>query len=253
MKISLNCPVQKHILIKLFFVATFILLSCPFGQSCDYLKYRVKLLEERVKELEAKIATPKHEESPWDNSNSSNNNSNYKKTDTYSKPPVNSYKSPSRYSSNTSSSSYSSSTGAGYSTPKTSYSNSTNSSNTNTSPNETISKLIRSRLFKKQIGSKGQNSVSLLIAFTNANHKDLKSFRGVIILKDFTNKELTRFPINVFKHIPSYESESWFGEVPYSPSQGYRQLLSLNTDNIDMTVELKEIIYSDGSIKKVSF
>lgn len=139
-------------------------------------------------------------------------------------------------------------------TPSTQTSSAVSSSSKKSSADrEFMSKIIRARLFKKNLQTTGSGrSLTLLIAFTNTSRQDINAFKGTIVLSDNIGNDLVNFSIDLTKPITSLESESWFGEIPYKANnQGYAQLLSLDDQIIKTRLECEEIVFSDGSVKRV--
>lgn len=200
----------RVILLYLFLVGT----NYSFAQQCEHLEERIKILEERIRNLELQLnirSTTVVNEYTVTTDES--------KYETYNKP------SPDI-------------------TPK--------SNKKIVSSKESISKIIRARVFKKKLQSTeiGKRGVSLLIALTNTTHKDIISFKGTVFCKDYSGIVLTSFPIEFNKLILSYNSESWFGEVPYDPlSEGYKVLLSTAAEDIKTSLELTEVVFSDGTVE----
>ena len=113
--------------------------------------------------------------------------------------------------------------------------------------------LIKARVFKKTWdSSESGGKMSILIAFTNATHQDIVAFKGDIILKDYFGNDITRFFIEIKKHIPSYSSKSWFGEVPYeyqNVKNDFSQLRTIKVEELMTILEPREILFSDGTRK----
>ena len=183
------------------------------AQTIQQLNERIRVLEERVKKLES-----------------------YHRTQT---PTTASRPSPQTQSSYT---------------PTTQTSSAVSSSSSKSSADrEYMSKVIRARLFKKNLQNTSEGrSLTLLIAFTNTSRLDINAFKGTIVLSDNIGNDLVSFSIDLTKPITSLESESWFGEIPYKAhDQGYVQLLSLDDQIIKTRLECEEIFFSDGTVKRV--
>lgn len=112
---------------------------------------------------------------------------------------------------------------------------------------ELLSNFIKSRVLERNIESTGKGKrVSLLIAYTNISRKDIVSFKGNLSIEDQSGDLLATYFIDIFLEIPSLESKSSFSEVPYS--SGYKRLYSMKVDDIKTSLNLTEIVFSDGTI-----
>ncbi len=197
----------------IYIALMFLIPTSIFSQTIEQLNERIRVLEERVKKLEG-----------------------YHRTQT---PTTASRPSPQTQSSYT---------------PATQTSSTASSSSKKSSADrEYMSKVIRARLFKKNLQTTGSGrSLTLLIAFTNTSRQDINAFKGTIVLSDNIGNDLVSFSIDLTKPITSLESESWFGEIPYKASnRGYVQLLSLNDEVIKTRLDCEEIVFSDGTVKRV--
>ena len=106
--------------------------------------------------------------------------------------------------------------------------------------------LIKARVFhKKWEQTNTGNRLSVLIAFTNTTGKDIESFKGTIVLKDYKQNEITRFFIEIKKHIPSYDSKSWYGVVPFKSVETSRKLRNIDTDELVTILEPIEVLFTD--------
>lgn len=114
-----------------------------------------------------------------------------------------------------------------------------------------LTKLIRARLFKKNLESSSEGkAISLLIAFTNTGRDNIEQFKGTIQLTDMLGSNLFSFTISLDKPIASYDSESWFGEVPFDPANpGYTRAISLNAEEIRTSIIIDEVVFSDGTVQ----
>jgi len=197
----------------IYIALMFLIPTSIFSQTIEQLNERIRVLEERVKKLEG-----------------------YHRTQT---PTTASRPSPQTQSSYT---------------PATQTSSAASSSSKKISADrEYMSKVIRARLFKKNLQTTGSGrSLTLLIAFTNTSRQDINAFKGTIVLSDNIGNDLVSFSIDLTKPITSLESESWFGEIPYKASnRGYVQLLSLDDEVIKTRLDCEEIVFSDGTVKRV--
>lgn len=196
---------------SLLFVMCLLLgINNSYSQQYEHLEKRIRGLEEKVRYLESQLGVLSQK--------------------TQSNPPV---------STNTS--------------PSTSYT-STQQSETQTVPTKTASSeipltnIIRARLFKKKVE---RNAMQLLIAFTNATRQNITAFKGTVLLKDYMGVELMSFLIEFTKPISSLESESWFGEIPYDPyNESHKNVISIRDEEIKIDLELTEVVYSDGTVKR---
>ena len=112
---------------------------------------------------------------------------------------------------------------------------------------ELLSNFIKSRVLEKNIESTGKGKkVSLLIAYTNISRKDIVSFKGNLSLEDQSGDLLANYFIDIFLEIPSLESKSSFSEVPYG--SGYKRLYSMKVEDIKTSLNLTEIVFSDGTV-----
>ena len=117
---------------------------------------------------------------------------------------------------------------------------------------ESISNVLKSRALEKDVLSAGRGKgISLLIAYTNIGRKDIVSFKGTISLEDGSGDLLTSYFIDIHLGIPSLESKSSFTEVPYSAaySAGYRRLFTMKVEEIKTSLNLTEIVFSDGTVR----
>lgn len=116
---------------------------------------------------------------------------------------------------------------------------------------ESISNILKSRVLEKDVLSAGRGKgISLLIAYTNIGRKDIVSFKGTIALEDESGDLLTSYFIDIHLGIPSLESKSGFSEVPFSAaySAGYRRLFTMKVEGIKTSLNLTEIVFSDGTV-----
>ena len=116
---------------------------------------------------------------------------------------------------------------------------------------ELLSNFIKSRVLEKSIESTGKGKrVSLLIAYTNISRKDIVSFKGNLSLEDQSGDLLANYFIDIVLEIPSLESKSSFSEVPYTSfySSGYKRLYSMKVEDIKTSLNLTEIVFSDGTV-----
>lgn len=206
-----------------------------FGQSYEQLEARIRLLELRVKKLEQLLENSLTEESiPSSNFGFDSSSLSKHDDDFYSGPNI--QQTPSQESNE--------------SDPNSS-SVIEVSDNRITVSKQILSNLIRARILKKTIQStNGGNAISLLIAFTNTDPKDIVSLKGTVTVTDLFENILTRFFIHFERKIASYESEAWFGEVPYDPTnEDYKMLFSMNAEELKTSFEPTEIVYTDGFIK----
>ena len=117
---------------------------------------------------------------------------------------------------------------------------------------ESISNVLKSRVLEKDVLSAGRGKgIPLLIAYTNIGRKDIVSFKGTIALEDGSGDLLTSYFIDIHLAIPSLESKSGFTEVPYSAaySTGYRRLFTMKVEEIKTSLNLTEIVFSDGTVR----
>ncbi len=118
--------------------------------------------------------------------------------------------------------------------------------------NGEMAKIIRARLFKKNMvsGADGKK-ITMLIALTNTSRININAFKGTVVLSDYTGEDLVSFSLDLAKPITSYDSESWFGEIPHRPADpGYVKFLSLKAEDIRTRLECEEIVFADGTVKK---
>lgn len=228
----------------ILYVALFYVMFQPaylYAQDYYYLQERIEILEEKVFWLEQLFSSKidslkqKHEQSEK-NTILSNKNSYSNNSPKYSSVYDNS---------------------SGDQTKYNSSQHSNNTENSRTSSTEittnaaSMKYLIKARVFKKEWeSSKSGSKMSILIAFTNTTPQDITSFKGDVILKDYIGNDLTRFFIEFDKHISSYGSKSWYGEVPYNYQKiknDFTELRTIRVDELMTILEPKEILFADGT------
>lgn len=254
---------MKQFLITWLFIAFSVLPHAHIvrAQDCGELLARLKNLEAKVRKLEADLhqqnqnqkTLPSEEDEHQASSSLSSDNTSFNpwSTQTPTTPTT------SEYSSNPSPETYQPTASSPEPIPEPIEEYTTTSSSVTYSPSSSssitdLSKIIRARVFNKKIqNTVSGKRISVLIAFTNTTAKDITAVKGKIVLKDYIGNILTIFFLELNKYITSYDSKSWFGEIPYDPdNEGYKKLEYIQAEEIVVVLEPTEIVFSDGTIKR---
>jgi len=115
-----------------------------------------------------------------------------------------------------------------------------------------LSGILKVRVLeKKMYSSETGKGVSLLIAYTNISRKNVTAFKGIISVSDIYGNLLVTYPITVNNELPFLESKSWFSDVPNygADAETYKRLLNTSVEDMKTTLEVKEVVFSDGTVK----
>jgi len=200
--------------IKLIGFITFLLISlpgtCPSFAQCEDLEQKLRMLEEKVRQLESRLNMTASEPAQ-------------------TRPSAN----PSSYDS------------------WKSHQAQTPVIKTETQE-ASLSGILKVRVLeKKMYSSETGRGVSLLIAYTNISRKNISAFKGTITVSDVYGNVLANYPLTVNNELPFLESKSWFSDVPNygADSETYKKLLNTSVEDMKTTLDLKEVVFSDGTVK----
>lgn len=124
--------------------------------------------------------------------------------------------------------------------------------------NYTVSKIqdymITAKLFTKKYQpadySNPRDNLAFLITFYNYNPNNVGGLRGDIIFLTEQGDTLISFYADISKLLPANGNNSWYGGIPYDPTNNnHRRLLETDLNSISLKLRLDEIIFSDGTKK----